>query len=642
MEYRDENGARIQIGQRLGRGGEGTAYLVANRPNLAVKLYDLENSFVTEELVAKLDALISLANGDVRRLSAWPQAKVLDLAGRVCGFTMLAVRDHRPFHDVLTPKSRKLHFPEADWRFLIHTARNLARAFGAVHATGAVLADVNAQNLLVSPEATVKIIDCDSFQISAANRVFRCTVRTDDYTPPELQDADFRAAVRSQNHDAFGLAVLIFQLLMMGRHPYGGRSMRATDGLISTAIREDRFAYGPGAAARGMAAPDGTLPVEALGLKIWGLFETAFAPTKSADWRPRAKDWLAALGELENQLKTCSHRAEHAYLRTIVQCPWCAIAGGGHGGTAVFFLPRPVPAPPQFNSAACLAAARALPALEDVTEVFHIPQRPSEPKQHLLVRLFPAWPAAYHAVLVVAAFAIGTMIAGGPMWWLLFLALAVAAGRWGLALSGARIQQRREGAYAEICKPIEEIEALHALWISPLSDRRASEMLGKLENAHGLLLDLPGYRFGLLTRLAERDRSRHLQRYLEAHPIVPGVALGVGDSRAATLVTCGVKSAADVNSARLYRIPGFGPALSGNLMAWRHRVESQFVLDPVKVLSSHEIAMIDSTVERERAAAEALLREGAKVRGSLLQDARRERSDSRSALVAALDRFHGR
>ena len=43
-------------------------------------------------------------------------------------------------------------------------------------------------------------------------------------------------------HDAFGLAVLIFQILFMGRHPYSGHFLGSGEMPIERAIREHRFA----------------------------------------------------------------------------------------------------------------------------------------------------------------------------------------------------------------------------------------------------------------------------------------------------------------------------------------------------------------------------------------------------------------
>ena len=120
------------------------------------------------------------------------------------------------------------HFPEVDFRFLIHTATNIARAFAIVHEHGHVVGDVSRSehDLLVGPDGTVMLIDCNLFQISAAE-LFTCDVGVPLFTPPELQSENFRGLRRTANHDRFGVAVLLFHLLFMGRHPFAGRYLRA-------------------------------------------------------------------------------------------------------------------------------------------------------------------------------------------------------------------------------------------------------------------------------------------------------------------------------------------------------------------------------------------------------------------------------
>src|SRR3712207_1872279 len=46
-------------------------------------------------------------------------------------------------HNLYSPKSRRQQFLRADWRFLIRTSANIARAFAVVHETGCVIGDVN-------------------------------------------------------------------------------------------------------------------------------------------------------------------------------------------------------------------------------------------------------------------------------------------------------------------------------------------------------------------------------------------------------------------------------------------------------------------------------------------------------------------
>ncbi|MFN8424429.1 MAG: hypothetical protein U0470_13990 [Anaerolineae bacterium] len=155
---------------------------------------------------------------------AWPRELLYDDHRRLVGFLMPHVRDAVPILDVLNPRRRAATLPAFDLAYLHRCARNLASALNALHATRVVVGDLNERNVLVTPRALVTLIDADSFQIQRlrpAEIVFYpCPVGRAEYTPPELQGQPFRDAIRLPEHDAFGLAVLIFQLLMGGSHPF--------------------------------------------------------------------------------------------------------------------------------------------------------------------------------------------------------------------------------------------------------------------------------------------------------------------------------------------------------------------------------------------------------------------------------------
>jgi DNA-binding helix-hairpin-helix protein with protein kinase domain len=91
------------------------------------------------------------------------------------GFTMPLVPARRPLHELLGPRSRHELFPNAHWSFLIHTARNLARAFAVLHERNVVIGDVNSNNIVVCADSTARLIDCDSFAVDSlkpASRAF--------------------------------------------------------------------------------------------------------------------------------------------------------------------------------------------------------------------------------------------------------------------------------------------------------------------------------------------------------------------------------------------------------------------------------------------------------------------------------------
>lgn len=85
------------------------------------------------------------------------------------------------------------------------------------------MGDVNQNSFMVGRDSKVVLIDSDSFQINANGTLHLCEVGVSYFTPPELQTlSSFIGFERTENHDNFGLALLIFHVLFGGRHPYSG------------------------------------------------------------------------------------------------------------------------------------------------------------------------------------------------------------------------------------------------------------------------------------------------------------------------------------------------------------------------------------------------------------------------------------
>jgi DNA-binding helix-hairpin-helix protein with protein kinase domain len=258
----------------------------------------------------------------LRRVAAWPVDVLADETGVVRGFLMHRVDAREDAHELYNPRSRRRAFPQADFRFMARAASNLARAFAQVHALGHVIGDVNHGNALVGRDATVVLIDCDSFQIREAARTFFCDVGVPLFTPPELHGKSFRGLKRTSNHDEFGLAVLLFHLLYLGRHPFAGKH-RDGELPIERAIAECRFAYGKGSEALGVTAPPATLPLGAFGPAIAELFERAFAGSGESR-RTTAGEWVTALQALESGLVQCAVNERHQHPGNSACC-WCEL-----------------------------------------------------------------------------------------------------------------------------------------------------------------------------------------------------------------------------------------------------------------------------------------------------------------------------
>src|SRR5262249_8188033 len=264
-------------------------YEIQGQSDLVAKLY---HEPPAPEKAEKLVVLSRLGNERLFNLSAWPVSTLSqEPDGEILGFVMKKISQAEEVHALHSPKSRLQKFPEASWAFLIYVAANIARAAAAIHEHGLVIGDVNPKNILVTRKATVYLLDVDSFQVTAEGRTYRCEGGFPEYTPPELQGLAFRDVDRTQEHDNFGLAVVIFQLLFLGRHPYSGLYLGVGELPLERAIREFRFAYGVDSEARKMRQPPGTLALDSMPSLIVSLFRRAFLSTD----RPEAREWVDRL-----------------------------------------------------------------------------------------------------------------------------------------------------------------------------------------------------------------------------------------------------------------------------------------------------------------------------------------------------------
>lgn len=330
MQFRRESSGQLITLQMppLALGGEAYLYAVEESSDLIAKIYHK----TTPERGDKLLAMIANPPADPMSGSshvsiAWPLDRLLtidDDVARVVGFLMPRIPHTRSVFEFYNPKTRRQVSPLFHYRYLIRTARNLAAAFNALHAVGYVVGDVNESNILVSESAMVTLVDTDSFQVPLGATTFRCPVGKPEFTPPELQGVHFRDIDRTPEHDAFGLAVMIFLLLMEGTHPFAGRPMDGSDPMPLG----DRIAanYYPYAIARQVpyepmptAPPIGVMHPDIRTL-IRQCFELGHT---NPSLRPRAATWQQVLDVAESNLRLCRTNTQHFYRFGLANCPWC-------------------------------------------------------------------------------------------------------------------------------------------------------------------------------------------------------------------------------------------------------------------------------------------------------------------------------
>lgn len=312
--YTTPTNTSVTTTKKLGEGGEGAVFDVAGQSGLVAKIYHPHR--LNQSLAAKVIAMTRNPPEDATRASlnhvsiAWP-IDVLYSGKQFVGYTMPKIKKADDLYDLLQPQQRAKQHGSLNHRHLYRTARNLAIAMDAIHQKGYVLGDVNFKNALFNDDALITIVDCDSMQVTdAAGVVHRCLVGVPEYTPADLQGVDFSQVSRTKNHDAFGLAVLIFQLLMQGFHPFAGKPRPGEQEVeqshiycISKGIFPyiSNLPYEPPRAAPSMLC----LPV-----LIQQQFERAFTQPNA---RPTPKDWATVLAMIEPRLIPCANDAAHWY-----------------------------------------------------------------------------------------------------------------------------------------------------------------------------------------------------------------------------------------------------------------------------------------------------------------------------------------
>lgn len=309
-----------KTGKSIARGGEGEVYEIAGDAEVLAKVYHERLSPQKEE---KLRKMVRMWSESIERYISWPIDFCVDPATGKQAIIIKKLANCFPLHQIVSPMDRKKLFPEKSYAFLIHVARNLAIALHKIHEQGLVVGDVNEGNILVSKQGLVYFIDCDSFQIRKEGSFYPCEVGVPRYTPPEILNAgSFKNAVRSFNTDNFSLAVLIFQILFLGKHPFAGAPLGDQNGIDDeeTAIREKQFAYSLRNASKVIGPPKGSLPITTLPKKVVGYFHEAF---ESESARPSAAEWAVTLDGLAQSLSNCQSLKTHTFPSHVHECPWC-------------------------------------------------------------------------------------------------------------------------------------------------------------------------------------------------------------------------------------------------------------------------------------------------------------------------------
>ena len=475
-----------------------------------------------------------------------------------------------------------------------------------IHEHRHVIADVNQRNVKVSPEsAIVSLIDCDSFQIFSHGRYFLCGVGVPEYTPPELQDKQFNSVIRTPNHDNFGLAVLVFHLLFMGRHPFAGKFLGRGDMPIEKAIEEYRFAFAPDAQRTLMQPPPNCITLAHLSPEVRRLFVDAFAPGGANSGRPDATQWVVALDALGRQLKQCSASKVHTFFQSLSVCPWCQIEG--QAGVLLFVGYAVADGGSGFRLELVWAQIASVQSPGPGTQP-DFSQLAAGVRATLEARVAGGKRRRKIAAVVLIVFVIlGACLVSGlgaATFWIGVFCVAVAKS------ITKRFGHRKAKFKSESRATEARFRAIQERWQREASEEPFATKLRDLRQLIDEHKRLPNRRQEKIRELERDLYNVQLRHYLEKFDIASADIPHVKDSRKAMLSSYGIDDAADVTATAVEAVPGFGQFLTDKMLTWRRSLESKFKFDARRGIDPSDIQRVDQDIAKRRMEIELRLLKG--------------------------------
>jgi hypothetical protein len=347
---------RITLGEKLGQGAAGEVYRLEGNTKFVFKKY--RNLKIAKQHEPKVRAMMTdppssivhKAAGKEYVQIAWPSGIVRDDDGRFEGFLMPFVDFHRSveLQLLLQRVTREKARLNEGYRYRITAAANLSAMMAGLHARGHHMIDMKPVNLRVYRNVMfVAVVDCDGFSIKGNEGRFPATMWTPDYIAPEYKDR--RPEDCGEYQDRFALAVIVFQLLNNGVHPFQGRPAPGADVPPDLQSRVFRGLYSYGKRRHREQAPALASIHDYLEDKTREFFERAFV----GGGRPSAREWCEHLRGLLDPgralLRPCStQRGEHEHFSK--GCGFCmldGLTGRGQQGTRAPNQPANMPSPPR-------------------------------------------------------------------------------------------------------------------------------------------------------------------------------------------------------------------------------------------------------------------------------------------------------
>lgn len=340
----------MNLSEPIGEGGEGAVYV--GRPSggqeIAVKIFNPKRLEKNRGFLAeKIAAMVEIGQADDGALIrhkgvAWPQMAVYGSDGKFTGYAMRRAKG-KTLSRLAHPMLYKDHFNDLDRVKLAHMLVKLLSSADDLHRRYIRIGDINLNNVLCDDNYNPCWIDVDSYQIGVGDesdgpaapermnlqltaeenreenaqlkpdKIWRCPVGRPEMTPPEHLDQEYSEITRTYAGDLFSMAILMFQCMMLGRHPYDA----IKGGSPVANLRKGHFPYGeqgirPGTTG-GIPAGPWYKMWSHYTFKIKKLYALALREgVKDPSKRPALSEWIFALKEYAGILDSPTAHGKHS------------------------------------------------------------------------------------------------------------------------------------------------------------------------------------------------------------------------------------------------------------------------------------------------------------------------------------------
>ncbi len=279
------DGNPIFLGRKLHEGGEGAIFEVENWEEGVCKIY-----FSNRLTVGRKDKITRMLTRKVDNPAiCWPLDHIRDEGGVFRGFVMRRAWGAPLDHTLFIPNRFLEQRPEWTRRESVRLAQTILRTIEQLHRMNVLIGDVNPQNIILSGPDTVFLVDCDSFQVEG----YPCPVGTVNFSAPEIQGSHFGKLLRTNEHELFAVATLLFMILLPGKPPYSHQG--GADGASN--IRQMNFPYTRDRNSSSRRAPQGvwTFCWSHLSTELKDAFTWSFNRENFGKPRVTIAEWLHLL-----------------------------------------------------------------------------------------------------------------------------------------------------------------------------------------------------------------------------------------------------------------------------------------------------------------------------------------------------------